>query len=670
MNNLSIQTNKMPKKSSIPRSSGKKMGQAITSATDLQLSYQDPEGYWWYTLEANETIGAEYIQLMYLLDIVDNNVLNGLIARIIDEQRIDGSWSLYYGDEGDLNATIECYFVLKLSGQDINSKKMLRAREFILAKGGLTKARVFTRIHFAMFNLLPWSVCPAMPIELVLLPQWMPVNIYEFSSWARACIIPLLVLMNKKPVKKLSPDFNLEELYIEPATNRDFQFKHNKSFLSWDNFFIQFDRWLKLLGHVPFKPMKNQAIKACEKYIIKHIDKTEDIYPAMAYSCLAMHALGHPITHPTIQKCLNGLKSFQHKYKSELTPLPKVSHAKNLKQDSIEKIHQQCCLSPVWDTPWSITALLDAGVPSDDKRLLKAGKWLISKQITEDIGDWKIKNPYGKSGGWSFEFENVFFPDVDDTIQVIHVLRRLNLPEREKKESIDRGIAWILSMQNDDGGWAAFDKNNNLNLVNKIPFSDHGACLDPSSPDITARVIELLHYFGFTKDEGVIRKALNYLYENQQSFGGWFGRWGINYIYGTWAVLKALSTIGDGIQQNSVRSAVDWLKSIQRQDGGWSESPESYNLQKYVPYQDSVPSQTAWAIMGLISIVGSKDKSVKHGIEYLINAQNENGKWEERYFTGTGFPGHFYIRYHGYSHFFPLMALGQYESACLDKNKQ
>lgn len=642
---------------------------AIKRASALQLSYQHPDGYWWYTLEANEAIGAEYIQMTRFLGCVDKDIEQALTNRMLSQQNQDGSWSLYYSDNGDLHITIECYFVLKMTGHDTNADYMKRAREYILSNGGLTKCRVFTRIHLAMFGILPWSTCPTMPIELILLPNWMPVNIYEFSSWARACIVPLLVLMNKKPVRKLCDDFNLDELYTEPEDKRNFQFKRNQSFLSWENFFIQFDKWLKLLQRVPFKkPIKaieNPAFKACEKWIAEHIEKTEDIYPAMAYAAIAMDLLGHPLTNPTIEKCLNGLKNFQHEYDTDLPPTPFLTAG--VRRNGKTSIHQQCCISPVWDAPWSVTALLDSGIAPDDPRLLLAGRWLISKQLTEDVGDWKIKNPYGRPGGWSFEFENVYFPDVDDTIQVLHVLNCLSLSKKEKQDAIDRGLGWILSMQNDDGGWAAFDKNNKQQVVNKIPFSDHGACLDPSSPDITARVITLLTEFGFTKDEEVIDKALNYLYSNQSPFGGWFGRWGINYIYGTWAVLTCLEAIGEDSNSKPVKRAVRWLKEIQNGDGGFSESPESYTRKTYVPYPESVPSQTAWALMGLMAATGIDSIEVKRGIDYLVKGVSPNGEWEEKYLTGTGFPGHFYIRYHGYRHYFPLMALGHFNQRVISQ---
>jgi len=644
---------------------------AIQRASELQLSYQNPEGYWWYTLEANTTIDCEYIMLMHFLDAVDPDVEEGLVNRILSQQRSDGAWSLYYADDGDLNATIECYFVLKLNGHDTEASHMVRARKYILSRGGLTSARVFTRIHFAMFGLVPWSSCPAMPLNFILIPNWMPVNIYEFSSWARASIVPMLVLMAEKPVKHLKENFNLEELYLESEEERSFQFTHDKSFLSWESFFIRFDKSLKVLLKAPFRPTKARAMRACEEWITNHIERTEDIYPALAYSAIALHLLGHPLDHPVLKKCLDGLKRFQHYYSGDLPALPNIK-GKDHGVSKIEtsplphfptselRIHQQCCISPVWDTPWSLTALLDAGTPADDSRLLDAGRWLISKQITDDIGDWKVKNPHGKPGGWSFEFQNDYFPDVDDTIQVIHVLNRLQLPLEEKEESMNLGLHWILSMQNDDGGWAAFDKNNKREFVNKIPFSDHGACLDPSSPDIAARVIGLLADFGFTREENIVRRAVDYISNTQTPFHAWSGRWGINYIYGTWAVLAGLRAIEYDMNQEMVQTAAHWLEQIQRSDGGWSESPDTYKFGKFEPYPESVPSQTAWALLGLMAARGAESDAVHRGADYLVKTLSDQGDWDEKYFTGTGFPGHFYIRYHGYRHFFPLMALGQY----------
>ena len=683
---------------------------SIQKAVSHQLGLQSLEGYWWYTLEANESICAETIFLMRFLGEVDKEIEAGLARCILSTQRPDGTWSLYYGGPPDLSTTIECYWSLKLVS--CHNDSLTRARDFILASGGITHSRVFTKIHLAQFGLIPWSACPSMPVELMLMPNWAPVNIYEFSSWARACIIPLLVVLQKKPVRTLGK-FNLDELFAEPASERGWNYKTDKFFLSWERFFIEMNKLLKISERIPFSPFDGAALKKCEEWICEHIAKTEDIFPALAYGAIALSALGHPNSHPIIGKALNALKSFRQVYDGDDLPASLTSANSNtqtLKPSNTSSIHQQCCISPVWDTPWQLTALLEAGIPPDQPQLLKAGRWLIGKQITGTYGDWRIKNPDAKPGGWSFEFENEYFPDVDDTIQVLHVLNRLALPYSEKAGPIQLGLDWLLSMQNGDGGWGAFDKNNNLSIVNKIPFSDHGACLDPSSPDITGRMLGLLAGVIASVSEAIpqiqlhsgdchaalrlaMTKAINYLQSTQEPFGGWFGRWGVNYIYGTWCVLAGLAGLpvgqlaGSQGWQKRIQRAADWLISIQHDDGGWSESPETYKTGKYEPYpphpyplpqgergfSKGVPSQTAWAIMGLVAAQRNKldssaaadgndiqliDNSISRGIEFLLKAQREDGTWDEREFTGTGFPGHFYIRYHGYRDFFPLMALG------------
>lgn len=618
---------------------------AIERAQSHLSALQTPESYWWFTLEANEAIGAEFIFLMHILNRVDADVQRGLAERILREQRADGAWGLYWESPPELSTTIECYFALRLAGYPKDHPQLARSRSFILHRGGITESRVFTRIHLALFGIVPWSAVPAMPVEVILLPHWAPISVYEFSSWARACIIPLLLVLEKKPVIPLPPELCLEELFIEPLAERKYHDDVKRSgYISWENLFQQIDRAMKLIQPLGPKPVKQMAIRRCEDWIRSHILQTEDIYPAMAYAAMALHALGHPPTDPMIEKALGGLARFR--------------------QTEGECMHQQCCISPIWDTPWAVTALLDSGADVKDVALLKTARWLISKQITDCYGDWHFKNPNGEPGGWAFEFQNDFFPDVDDTIQVLTVLHKVALPEKEKSHAIRRGLDWVLSMQNDDGGWAAFDKNNNLELVNKIPFSDHGACLDPSSPDITGRVLELLSLFGYQKDDRIVRRALRYLKRHQERNGSWFGRWGVNYIYGTWAVLTGFAAIGEDLQSKSVAKAVDFLRRVQRVDGGFGESPESYTLRKYVPYGDSsVPSQTGWALMGLVAAGWARGAEAQHAADWLIQHQKADGTWDEPQFTGTGFPGHFYIRYHGYRHYFPLLALGRYRKA-------
>lgn len=636
----------------------------INQAGQRLLELQNSsEGYWYFTLEANESIGAGFIQLMHFLGAVDMEVQKGIQNRILQTQKEDGSWGLYYSAPGDLSTTVECYFALKLSGLAENRPSMIKARQYILTAGGLTRVRIFTRVHLALFGLADWNVCPSMPVEMMLLPPWAPMNIYNFSSWARASIVPLLVVFNKRPV--LPSPVSLDELYAEPHGKRAWRHLRETSPFSIDRLFLLADKGIKTIGKLPLKkPWRKWAFERAIQWTWEHLQKTEDIYPALAYGAMAFKAYGYAADSKEIQTALRALKSFQQRYVGpELPSRPEENN------EIGGTVHQQCCISPVWDTPWSCVALMESGVlKPDDPRLLRASRWLLLKEVRNPNGDWRFKNPEGESGGWSFEFKNEYFPDVDDTIEVIHTLRQAALPAAEKEPAIRRGLNWIRSMQNDDGGWGAFDKNNDLDLVNKIPFADHGACLDPSSPDITGRVVELfLRLSGENRnpvEDPMIKKALTYLQKSQEKFGGWFGRWGVNYIYGTWGVLTGLSLLGPEKNrfQKETDKACQWLESIQNEDGGFSESPESYATKSYLPYPESTASQTAWALMGLIA--GGRQNSIaaQRAADYLIHTCEE-GLWRENYFTGTGFPGHFYIRYHGYRHYFPLLALGRLKAA-------
>ncbi|MDO8462614.1 MAG: squalene--hopene cyclase [Deltaproteobacteria bacterium] len=649
---------------------------AISLARERLLSEQSPEGYWWYTLEANETIGAGTILLMHYTG-VDPVLQKGLARRIVSQQKEDGSWSIYYGGPGDLSATVECYVALKMAGVSPGSEPMVKAKRFILAAGGAEQVRVFSRIHLALFGLVPWESCPSMPLWFMLMPSWLPVNIYEFSSWARASIVPLLIVLDQKKSRPI-PGFSIDEIFKNPSEKRDYSFPNPKGTFSGEQIFILLNQVFKKTEGLKLHPGKKKMLARCECWIRDHIERTEDIFPAMAYAIYALSALGYPMKDPTLAKAWQGLKSFQQAKEGG-------------------EIHQQCCISPVWDTPWASLALLEGGEPDNSPPLLRSARWLISKQILDIYGDWSIKNKGVRPGGWAFEFQNDYFPDVDDTIEVLLFLERVRLPGSEKKESIKRGLDWLLSMQCQNGGWAAFDKENTKNWVNRIPFSDHGACLDPPTPDITGRMLELLGNFIpplrlrggqgelVRKDDpsplianpsqpplktcperslrvrgGVIKKALNFLKKTQEPWGGWWGRWGVNYIYGTWAVLQGLAAIGEDLRQPYIQRAVAWLKSCQLADGSWGESCAGYSEKKFVPLKEGVASQTAWALMGLIASGESKSAAVEKGISWLVKKQTPEGGWDEPYFTGTGFPGHFYIRYHGYRQYFPVLALGKY----------
>ena len=661
---------KLPPSVQFPLPDPTQLKKAIEEASQTLLNLRHEEGYWWFTLEANEAIGAGFIQLMHFLGAVDADIQKGLIFRMFQEQHEDGSWGLYYSAQGDLSTTVECYLSLKLAGFSPLDTPLLKARKFILSKGGLTKIRIFTRIHLALFGLIGWDNAPSMPAEMILLPPWAPMNVYHFSSWARASIVPLLVVMNTKPVVKIT-GLTLEELYAESLPERKWKLPGKTNPVSLEQLFLLMDRGLKTLGsRMPIKPWRRQALDKCIDWIWEHIQKTEDIYPALAYGAMAFKAYGLANDSLQIQTALGALKRFQQTYYEPVLPCmpqnesPRVrTYERTVVPSYRRTTHQQCCISPVWDTPWTLVALLESGVVSSkDPGLLKAGRWLLSKEVRNSKGDWRFKNPEGSVGGWSFEFLNEYFPDVDDTIEVIAALEAMALPEAEKRPAIQRGLDWILSMQNDDGGWGAFDKNNDLELVNKIPFSDHGACLDPSSPDITGRALELFLKMGMDKESKPVKKAVGYLKKSQEKFGGWFGRWGVNYIYGTWCVLTGLSLLGrDNPLKKQCEKACHWLMSIQNEDGGFCESPESYLTKHYVPYPESVPSQTAWGLMGLVAGGHAESIAVQQGVQFLLD-RFQNGVWEEKYSTGTGFPGHFYIRYHGYRYYFPLLALARYQN--------
>ncbi|MCP5463394.1 MAG: squalene--hopene cyclase [Deltaproteobacteria bacterium] len=656
-----------------PKAPASDLQQCLKQGVDHLFSAQHPDGFWWYTLEANDSINAEFIMLLHYLEIDDKQTEQGICRWILNNQREDGSWALYQDGVGDVSTTVECYMALKMAGYDINHAQLAKARDFILSQGGITAMRIFSRIHLAMFGLVDWKVCPNMPVALMQMPEWAPVNIYEFSSWARACIVPLLVIMDQRKVKTLA-GFDLNELYCGDPEQADWTFaKEDTKRVSIENSFIQIDRALKVADRMKLKPLRNQSLKKCEAYIREHLSGTEDIFPAMFYGIIALDALGFGLDDITIEKALLGLRSFQIIMKGQdLHEVPfedssdqnyNVVHKEAANQNSSETIYQQCCVSPVWDTAWAAVAALDAGANASDERLITTTRWLLKKQILETVGDWAIKNPGVVPGGWSFEFENQHYPDLDDTIEVLTLLHKINLPYHELQMPVRRGLNWLLSMQCKNGGFAAFDKDNNLEILNKLPFSDHGACLDPATVDITGRVIEfLINTVQYPKSAEVIERAANFITERQESDGSFWGRWGVNYLYGTWCALEALGALGRKQDELVMARAVNWLKSIQNDDGGFGESCDSYAQNKYrpLPHHISTASQTAWGLMGYVGAGLADSKEAKAAADYLMRTQNPDGSWDEEAFTGTGFPGHFYIRYHGYRKYFPVLALAKY----------
>ena len=631
--------------STIESSWTRRIEKAIRKATRLCLETQHEEGYWWAELESNVSMTSEYIMLYYLLGRSDAEKERSMVKYLLDQQRANGSWGLYYGDNGNLSTTIEAYFALKLAGEDPLSPPLLMAKEYVLRHGGIEAARVFTKIWLALFGQYDWDRVTSMPVELVLLPTHMYFNIYEFSSWARATVVPLSIVLNIRPKYDLPPDKSVPELSLSEGRTGS-----QKRFASYTHKLLYLcDRLAKYFERNPLQTLRNRAIRAAETWILEHQEESGDwggIQPPMVYSILALHYLGYPLNHPAIVKGLGAIEDFCI--------------------EDEEGRRMQSCLSPVWDTALNALALLEAGLPPDHPALTRAASWLVSQQIMTG-GDWQVKNCC-TPGGWAFEFVNTQYPDVDDSAVVLTTLHRLSSSQTDGMEAAkQKGMDWVLSMQSDSGGWAAFDRNNDMVILNRIPFADHGAMVDYPTADVTGRVLEAMGYFGFDQSHPRAVKGIAFLRARQEPDGCWWGRWGVNYIYGTWGVLRGLINIGEDPKAPWIQAALKWLKGCQNDDGGWGETCESYANPELRGQGPSTPSQTAWALMGLL-VGGEEDApEVQRGIQYLLNTQKPDGAWEELYFTGTGFPEHFFIRYHNYRNCFPLMALGQYRRKLEDK---
>ncbi|MCF8719261.1 squalene--hopene cyclase [Nitrospina gracilis] len=628
-------------RSAPPENDRARLDAAIARSCDHHFATQYPEGYWVEELESNVTITAEYIFLLHFLGLDQPERKERIKNYLLAQQRDHGGWTLYYGGPPDIGTTVEAYVALKMCGLPLDAPEMAKARQCIFSLGGVRKARVFTKIFLAMLGQIDWKWTPATPVEAVLLPTWFYFNIYEMSSWSRGTVVPLSVVCSLKPVWPLPTEQSVPEIFT--GADRDMGVKNHNPGLNWSSMFMLADRVLKLLGKSSWKPFRKIAMRRAEKWILKHQEPEGDfsgIQPAMFNSVLALNLMGYPMDHPAIVKGMEGIDRFF------------------IRQGDQEWM--QACVSPLWDTAISCNALMDAGVPGDDPRIVKAVEWMMKKQVTRP-GDWKIKNPHTPPGGWSFEFYNEAYPDTDDTAEILMSIHRTAFSNTEWKEKeFQRALTWLMSMQSSNGGWGAFDQDNDHELFNEIPFADHGAMLDPPTVDVTGRILWMLGRIGHDPKDPRIEHALTFIRDSQEREGCWFGRWGVNYIYGTWLVLMGLSSIGEDMQSPMVRKAVDWLNSRQNADGGWGETCHSYSDYEYAGKGDSTKSQTAWALMALVEAGEVDSEAVRRGVEYLIATQLGNGSWYEDEFTGTGFPEHFYIRYHMYRQFFPLMALARY----------
>jgi len=618
---------------------------AITRSSDYLLEIRNREqGFWVGEIEANATLTAEYVFFMHFMDTVDELRQKKMAHYLKETQLPSGAWNIYYGGPGDLSTTLEAYCAMKLAGESPDSRTMTRARDFILAGGGVEKARVFTKIFLALLGVYPWKGCPALPPEIMLLPEGFPLNIYEMSSWARSTVVPLLILWHNKPTIQADKGFTLPELHISAETPVDPGAVEGALDGGWERFFILGDRFMKRYEQRANPWMRKKALKAAEEWILDRQDPTGDwggIMPAMINSLMALKCLAYPINHPAVRLGLEAVHRFA------------IEDAKSLRLQS--------CVSPVWDTANSCLALLEGGLPANHEAIRSATDWLWSKQ-TGEKGDWALKNPETEPGGWSFEFENRTYPDNDDTLAVLTVLREAGA-DRDRPEAWHRGFQWLLSMQSGNGGWGAFDKDNNTEIWNRIPFADHKSMLDPPTADLTGRVLEFLGGLGYGTDFPPAARAVKFLESEQEEDGTWFGRWGVNYLYGTWCALCGLRAIGYDMRAPRIRRAVAWLRSCQNEDGGWGESCVSYDDPQRKGKGESTASQTSWALMGLIAVGEENDDTVRAGAAYLLRTQNAKGSWDEQAFTGTGFPRFFYLRYHMYRDYFPLMALSRFASA-------
>jgi squalene-hopene/tetraprenyl-beta-curcumene cyclase len=622
---------------------GTPLDSAIKQSQEFFLQQQLPQGYWWAELESNVTITAEYLLLFHLLGCVDKERERKIVNYLLAKQTDEGFWCIYYGGPGDLSTTVEAYFALKLAGIPAEHPAMQKAREFVLARGGILKCRVFTKIFLALFGQFSWLGVPSMPIELMLLPDWAYFNMYELSSWSRATIIPLSVVMDKRPVTAVPEGCSVSELYVRPPKAIDYTITRENGLFTWKNFFIGADHFLKIYEQSPIRPLRRQGIAAAEKWVIDHQEPTGDwggIQPAMLNSILSLHCLGYGNDHPAVSKGLEALAGFTI--------------------ETADSLVLQSCISPVWDTALALKALVDSGLATTHPALVKAADWLLEREIGIR-GDWQVKAAELSPGGWAFEFQNDWYPDVDDSAFVMMALRDIGVTDpRALSAALERGIAWCLGMQSKNGGWGAFDRDNTKHLLNKIPFADLEALIDPPTADLTGRMLELMGNSGYTGSHPAAGRALEFIRKEQDKCGAWWGRWGVNFIYGTWSVLCGLAAIGEDMAQPYIRAAVDWLTEKQNSDGGWGESCASYHDPALAGIGESTPSQTGWALLGLMAAGETTSLTVKRGIDYLLAGQKSDGSWDEEQFTGTGFPKYFMIRYHIYRNCFPLAALGTY----------
>jgi squalene-hopene/tetraprenyl-beta-curcumene cyclase len=615
------------------------IGQAARALLDLQRA----DGHWAFELEADATIPAEYILLQHHLGAIDAAEEQRVAAYLRAIQGKHGGWPLFHDGDVDLSATVKAYFALKATGDAIDAPHMVRARQAILARGGAARANVFTRILLALFGAVPWQAVPVMPVEIMHLPAWFPFHLDKISYWSRTVLVPLLVVMALRPRARNPRGIEIRELFTTPpGLVRDWLSHADRSFFGI--VFAALDRVLRRVE--PYFPAgaRQRAIEAAVSFVDERLNGEHGlgaIYPAMANSVMMYDCLGYPADHPNLVTAKGAIRKML-----VLEP---------------DRTYCQPCLSPVWDTALAAHALLEAGGETADTGVRRGLDWLVERQVLDVAGDWTAARPHVRPGGWPFQYANPHYPDLDDTAVVVMALDRCDRVRYEP--AIKRATEWVVGMQSRNGGWGAFDADNTYHYLNHIPFADHGALLDPPTSDVTARCLGMLAQLGYDDDHQGMKGSLAFLRDEQEAEGGWFGRWGTNYIYGTWSVLSALNAAGVDPAAAEIRRAVDWLLARQRDDGGWGEDGASYwPDQPHGEGRAATPSQTAWALLALMAAGEVDHPAVARGIDYLVETQAANGLWDEASYTAVGFPRVFYLRYHGYRAFFPLWALARYRN--------
>ncbi|SDH46050.1 squalene-hopene/tetraprenyl-beta-curcumene cyclase [Roseospirillum parvum] len=606
--------------------------------------HQRDDGHWVFELEADATIPAEYILLNHYLGTPDPEQEEKLAVYLRQLQSDDhDGWPLFHNGAFNLSASVKAYYALKLVGDDPEAAHMRRARAAILAHGGAAKSNVFTRIALALFGQVPWRAVPVMRVEVLLLPRWAPFHLEKMAYWSRTVMVPLLVLYTLRAKAANPLGVGVPELFVTPAeAERGYHVNPTGSALG--SMILRLDRLARRVEPLLPAAPRDKAIRKAVAWLTERLngeDGVGAIFPAMANTVMMFDALGYDREHPDYVIARKSIDTLL------------------VERDGMA--YCQPCVSPVWDTALTAHALMEAGLDANDPKLRKAVDWLVERQITDVAGDYTARRPGLEPGGWAFQYNNPHYPDVDDTAVVLAALDRVGLGGKVR-QAVERGTRWMAGMQSDNGGWGAFDAENEHHHLNHIPFADHGALLDPPSADVSARCLAALAQLGTPREDARIQRAIAYLKAEQEDNGSWFGRWGTNYIYGTWSVLVALNAAGEDMNQPYIRRAVDWLVSRQQTDGGWGEDCASYCEEHKHRDQPSTPSQTAWALLGLMAAGEVHGEAVEKGIAFLLERERQGLKWEEEEFTAVGFPKVFYLRYHGYSAYFPLWALARYRN--------